>query len=139
VDRVVALDPGKRLVAVKNVTMNEPFFVGHFPGNPVMPGVLILEALAQAGGLLAIHGRAYDKNTFLLFAGIDKARFRSPVVPGDTLTLTLEVLRLRKSMAQMKGVATVGDRVAAEAEILSMIGQAPEPSDAAKAWMSREE
>lgn len=139
VDRVVALEPGKRLVAIKNVTMNEPFFVGHFPGSPVMPGVLILEALAQAGGLLAIHGREVVENVFLLFAGIDKARFRSPVIPGDTLTLTLEVMRLRRSMAQMKGVATVGDRVAAEAEILSMIGEGPEPSGAARSWVKRAE
>ena len=137
VDRVLEIEPGKRLVAMKNVTMNEHFFVGHFPGNPVMPGVLILEALAQAGGLLALHGREVLENTYLLFAGIDKARFRSPVIPGDTLTLTLEVMRLRKSMAHMRGVASVGDRVAAEAEILSMIGEGPGPSRAAETWVSK--
>src|SRR5262245_7661310 len=94
VDRVVELVPGKRIVAIKNVTANEPFFVGHFPGAPVMPGVLIVEAMAQAAGVLVSYGKTVEANEYSLFAGIDNVRFRAPVFPGDTLQLTLEALRL---------------------------------------------
>jgi beta-hydroxyacyl-ACP dehydratase FabZ len=133
VDRVVEIDPGKRIVAVKNVSANEPFFCGHFPGFPVMPGVLIVEALAQAGGLLALHGNRLGKGEFMMFAGIDKARFRRAVVPGDTLVLTVEALRMRARSAHLRGTATVDGALAAEAEILSMIGSGS-PSDAAERW-----
>jgi 3-hydroxyacyl-[acyl-carrier-protein] dehydratase len=134
----VAVEPGRKIVAVKNVTNNEPFFRGHFPGAPVMPGVLIVEAMAQAAGVLALHGRSLGSNEFFLFAGIDSARFRSPVFPGDTLTLTLEVIRLKARAAHMKGVATVGERVAAEAEILSVLSKMQDPASGAEHWKSGE-
>jgi 3-hydroxyacyl-[acyl-carrier-protein] dehydratase len=133
VDRVVEIEPGKRIVAVKNVSGNEPFFQGHFPGFPVMPGVLIIEAMAQAGGLLALHGNRLAEGEFMLFAGIDKVRFRRAVLPGDTLVITVEALRLRARSAHLRGTATVDGALAAEAEILSMMGQQP-PSDAADRW-----
>ena len=107
VDRVLEMEPGKRIVCIKNVTANEPFFVGHFPGYPIMPGVLIVEAMAQAGGLLALHGRPKADGDFMLFAGIDRARFRQAVVPGDTLRITVEAMRIRSRTAHMRGEATV--------------------------------
>ncbi len=124
VDRVVALEPGARLVAWKSVTMNEPFFVGHFPGKPVMPGVLILEALAQACALLAMKSMGpdedvNDKITFLM--GIDGARFRRPVVPGDRLELHVEVTKRKAAVWRQKGTAIVDGQVAAEAEFLAML------------------
>ncbi len=122
VDRVVLLEPGKRIVAFKNVTANEPFFVGHFPGHPVMPGVLMLEALAQASALLGYKSTGLDpdkKVTYLM--AIESAKFRRPVVPGDVLTLEVEVARMKASVLKTRGVAKVGDAVAAEAEILAMV------------------
>jgi 3-hydroxyacyl-[acyl-carrier-protein] dehydratase len=124
VDRVVAVEPGVRLVAWKSVTMNEPFFVGHFPGKPVMPGVLILEALAQACALLALRSMGpeedvNDKITYLM--GIDGARFRRPVVPGDRLELHVEVTKRKASVWRQKGTAIVDGQVAAEAEFLAML------------------
>ncbi len=124
VDRVVLLEPGKRLVAWKGVTMNEPFFVGHFPGKPVMPGVLILEALAQACGLLAMKSigadeDVKDKVTYLM--GIDEARFRRPVVPGDRLELHVEVVRHKGSVWKEKGTALVDGQVCAEAQFMAML------------------
>lgn len=125
VDRVLEIDPGKRIVALKNVTANEPFFAGHFPGFPVMPGVLIVEAMAQAAGLLALYGRTLGANEYFMFGGIDNARFRQAVVPGDALRLTVDVVRLRSKAAQMRGEATVDGKVVAEADILSVIGGRP--------------
>ena len=122
VDRVVDIDPKKRIVAIKNVTFNEPFFQGHFPGIPLMPGVLIIEALAQAGAVLMLHDMPDRDNKLVYFAGIDSARFRRAVVPGDQLTLTMEVLNLRARSAKMKGEARVDGELAAEAEILSIMG-----------------
>ncbi len=119
VDRVVEMTPGKRIVAIKNVTFNEPFFQGHFPGEPVMPGVLIIEALAQAGAVLMLHDFADRHAKLVYFTGIDDARFRRVVVPGDRLRLTLDVLRLRSRACRMKAVADVEGEVAAEAEIFS--------------------
>ncbi len=124
VDRVVALEPGAKLVAWKGVTMNEPFFVGHFPGKPVMPGVLILEALAQACALLALKSMGpdedvNDKITYLM--GIDGARFRRPVVPGDRLELHVEVTKRKASVWRQKGTAMVDGQVVAEAEFLAML------------------
>jgi beta-hydroxyacyl-ACP dehydratase FabZ len=121
VDRVVELEPGRRVVAIKNVTFNEPFFVGHFPGAPVMPGVLIVEAMAQAGAVLLLHEMAGRGEKLVYFTGIDQARFRRPVVPGDQLRLTLEVLKLRSRNCKMRGTAEVGGQRVAEAEILSAL------------------
>jgi 3-hydroxyacyl-[acyl-carrier-protein] dehydratase len=128
VDRVVAFDSGKRLVAWKSVTMNEPFFAGHFPGKPVMPGVLILEALAQAAALLAMMslgtGEA-GKLTFLM--GIDSARFRRPVVPGDRLELRVEVTKQKGAVWKQQGTALVDGQTVAEAEFMAML---VDPKDA---------
>ena len=119
VDRVLEMDPGKRIVALKNVTVNEPFFPGHFPGVPVMPGVLIVEALAQAGAVLLLHNQPNRASQLIYFTGIDAARFRRAVVPGDQLMLEMEVLKLRSRTCKMRGVAKVDGQIAAEAEILS--------------------
>jgi beta-hydroxyacyl-ACP dehydratase FabZ len=121
VDRVLEMEPGRRIVAIKNVTFNEPFFEGHFPGAPVMPGVLIVEALAQAGAVLMLHDFADRHGKLVYFAGIDGARFRRVVAPGDRLQLTMEVMKLRSRTCKMRGVAEVDGEVAAEAEILSMM------------------
>ena len=118
-DRVVEFEAGKRIVALKNVSINEPFFAGHFPGAPVMPGVLIVESMAQAGAVLMLHGMEDRASKLIYFTGIDRARFRRTVVPGDQLVLTLEVLRCRRQTCKMKGTATVEGQLAAEAEILS--------------------
>lgn len=123
VDRVVEYTPNQRLVAWKGVTMNEPFFTGHFPGHPVMPGVLILEALAQGGALLAMLSLTPEefrqKITYLM--GIDGARFRKPVVPGDRLELVLEVTKQKGAVWKQKGTARVDGQVVAEAEFMAML------------------
>jgi beta-hydroxyacyl-ACP dehydratase FabZ len=121
VDRVLEMEPGKRVVAIKNVTFNEPFFQGHFPGAPVMPGVLIVEAMAQAGAVLLLHDMPERARKLVYFTGIDGARFRRTVVPGDQLRLTLEIVKLRSKTCKMRGTATVDDRLAAQAEILSAL------------------
>ena len=119
VDRVVSYEPKQRLVAYKNVTINEHFFLGHFPGAPVMPGVLILEAMAQAGALLLL-GDVEDRGSKLIyFTGIDEARFRRPVVPGDQLRFTVEILKLRSRTCKIRGIAEVDGELAAEAVIMS--------------------
>jgi 3-hydroxyacyl-[acyl-carrier-protein] dehydratase len=123
VDRVLELEPGKRAVALKNVTVNEPHFTGHYPGKPIMPGVLILEALAQVGGL-AVMIPDQDEvpgSRVPLLAGVDKARFRRPVVPGDQLRLEVDIVQLRRSTGKCKGIAFVGEEKAAEAEIMFVI------------------
>ena len=122
VDRVVELLPGERLVAYKNVSAGEPFFQGHFPGHPVMPGVLVLEALAQASAILCYSSTGFDparKVTYLM--AIDGARFRRPVVPGDRLQLDVTVLRLKSVVVKSRGVATVDGQVVAEAEFLATV------------------
>ena len=116
VDRVVELEPGRAVVAVKNVTANEPHFVGHFPERPIMPGVLIVEALAQAAGIAVLALPEY-RGKFALFAGIDECRFRRMVVPGDQLQLKVTIEKLRGMFGRAKGVASVGDEVAAEATL----------------------
>lgn len=120
VDRVLELDKGKRIVALKNVTINEPFFVGHFPHRPVMPGVLMLEALAQAAALLAFEtlGTTLDDNTVYYFVGIDGARFKRPVEPGDQLTLDVTLDRMRSGILKFKARALVGTEVAVEAQLM---------------------
>ena len=121
VDRVIEFVPGKRIVAVKNVTMNEPYFQGHFPGSPVMPGVLIIEALAQAGAVLLLSDIPDRATKLVYFTGIDDARFRRPVVPGDQLRLSMDVLKLRSRTCKMRGRAEVEGDLAAEADIMSAL------------------
>jgi 3-hydroxyacyl-[acyl-carrier-protein] dehydratase len=120
VDRVLAVDPGKTIKALKNVTINEPFFIGHFPHRPVMPGVLIVEAMAQAAGLLAFAGESAgsDTNSVIYFAGIDGARFKRPVEPGDQLVMDVELLRHKAGIYKFKGTARVGEDIACEAELM---------------------
>lgn len=120
VDRVLELDKGKRIKALKNVTINEPFFGGHFPNRPVMPGVLMLEAMAQAAALLAFDtaGVTMDDNTVYYFAGIDGARFKRPVEPGDQLVMDIELDRVRAGIYKFKGVTRVGEDVVCEAELM---------------------
>lgn len=120
VDRVLELESNTRIKAIKNVTFNEPFFTGHFPGRPVMPGVLILEALAQAAGLLAFDamGKVPDENNIYYFVGIDSARFKRPVVPGDQLALEITIDRVRGGIWKFNAVASVDGEVAAEAQLM---------------------
>ncbi len=125
VDRVLELEEGRRVVALKNVTFNEPFFQGHFPGKPIMPGVLVVEAMAQAGAVLLLHSRPESRGRIVYFAGIDKAKFRRPVVPGDQVRLQVEVLKLRSRTCLMRGEAHVDGTLVAEAEIFSSLGDAP--------------
>lgn len=120
IDKVIAFEAGKSARGVKNVTVNEPFFPGHFPGHPIMPGVLIVEAMAQVGGVLAFKS-ADVSNKVVYFMGIDKARFRKPVYPGDTLELQLNVTKSRGNIWGFKGEAFVGDSLVAEAELLATI------------------
>ena len=120
IDRVIELELDKRIVALKNVTYNEPHFTGHFPHLPVMPGVLVLEAMAQAAGVLsfATMGRRSDDNSVFYFAGIDDARFKRPVGPGDQLMLEVDILRKSRMLWKFKGTATVDGQVVAEAELM---------------------
>lgn len=117
IDRVLELERMKRIVALKNVTVNEPFFQGHFPEAPIMPGVLIVEAMAQAGGLLLLTEVPNRDEMLMVFAGIEKARFRRPVVPGDQVRIEVEVRAWRMTAARLEGKAYVGDKVAAEATV----------------------
>jgi 3-hydroxyacyl-[acyl-carrier-protein] dehydratase len=120
VDRVLEVEPGKRIKALKNVTINEPFFTGHFPHRPVMPGVLMLEAMAQTAALLsfAAEGAAPDNKSVIYFAGIDGARFKRPVEPGDQLVMDVTLDRARAGIYKFKGVARVGEEIACEAELM---------------------
>jgi beta-hydroxyacyl-ACP dehydratase FabZ len=122
VDRIIELEKYKRAIGLKNVTHNEPFFAGHFPGHPMMPGVLILEAMAQVAGILAFYSLGGRGDHLPLFTGIDKAKFRAPVVPGDQLRMELEVVRRRGDRIWMfAGRALVDGRLAAEAELQAMM------------------
>jgi 3-hydroxyacyl-[acyl-carrier-protein] dehydratase len=121
IDRVLECEPGKRLVAVKNVSINEPMFTGHFPERPIFPGVLIMEALAQATGILAFRstGRKPEDGSIYYFAGIDKCRFKQPVLPGDQMILEVEVLKEKRGIWKFMAVAKVAGKIVASAELMS--------------------
>src|SRR5215204_7814982 len=121
VDKIVEYEQGKRVVGIKNVTLNEPFFQGHFPGAPVMPGVLIIEAMAQVGAVLALREIEDRDQKLVLFTGIREARFRRPVVPGDTLVLEVTAMRIGSRVQRMRGEAKVEGQIAADAEIMSVV------------------
>jgi 3-hydroxyacyl-[acyl-carrier-protein] dehydratase len=121
VDRIEEMTEKTRAVGIKCVSMNEPFFPGHFPGHPVMPGVLIIEAMAQVGAVLLLSGMPDRDQKLVYFTGIDGAKFRRPVVPGDVLRMTLTVTNLRSRACRMHGEATVDGQLAAEADILSAL------------------
>ena len=117
VDKIIEMEPGKKAIGIKNVTVNEPFFQGHFPGNPIMPGVLEVEALAQVGAVAVLSMEEY-KGKLAVFAGIDKLRFKGQVVPGDTLRLEVEIISMRRSIGKGKAVAYVDDQVVCKGEIM---------------------
>ena len=122
VDRILEMELGRRVVGIKSVTINEPFFPGHFPGHPIMPGVLILEAMAQVGGFLlmrSLDSKAEKK--VMYFTGIDKAKFRRPVVPGDQIRFEIGILQLRRQVCRMRGEAFVEGKLVAEAELSSVV------------------
>ena len=121
IDRVLEVEPGKRAVALKNVTANEHFFEGHFPGRPAMPGVMIVEAMAQAGAILLLGDPARRENKLVYFMSIDDARFRRPVIPGDVLRLEVKILRHREKVWKFAGQAKVDGALAAEATYTAMI------------------
>ncbi|MFN2500698.1 MAG: 3-hydroxyacyl-ACP dehydratase FabZ [Pyrinomonadaceae bacterium] len=126
VDKILELEPRVRIVGIKQVTINEHFFSGHFPGAPVMPGVLQIEALAQAGAILALREFADRENKIPFFSGIDNAKFRRPVVPGDTLMLEVTALRIGSKVQKMRGVASVDGKITAEADIMCIIASRDE-------------
>jgi len=123
IDRIVEFEVNKRIVGLKNVTINEPFFQGHFPGHPIMPGVLLLEAMAQTGGVMALKSIPPEdvKKKVLYFMSIDKAKFRKPVLPGDQVRFVLEMIRDRGPIKSFKATATVDGGVVAEAEMMAMV------------------
>jgi len=124
VDRIVEIEPGKRVVGIKNVTYNEPFFPGHFPGRPIMPGVLIVEAMAQAAGILVFNSLPEeDRKKTVLFLGMDNVRFRKPVIPGDQLRLEMEITKHRQAIWGFKGKAVVDGKLVAEGDLLAMLGE----------------
>ena len=121
VDRILEVDGTTRIVGLKNVTISEPFFQGHFPGHPIMPGVLVVEAMAQVGGCLVMGTIEHPETKVVYFMALDRVRFRRPVRPGDQLRLEVEVLQVRGPTCRMKGVATVEGKVAAEAEMMAQV------------------
>jgi beta-hydroxyacyl-ACP dehydratase FabZ len=124
IDRILELTPGEKVVALKNVTINEPFFQGHFPENPIMPGVLIVEAMGQAGAVLA--AKSLDREfygTLIYFMGMDKVKFRKPVTPGDQLIFEMKFLKQRRNVFKMSGIAYVDENVVAQAELLATFGE----------------
>ena len=123
IDRVLEVVPGEKIKALKNVTINEPFFQGHFPGRPIMPGVLIIEAMAQVGGVLAyLTGSVEQRNRLIYFTGMDKVRFRKPVVPGDQIIFDARIIKFRSKAAKMSGAATVDNQLVAAAELMASFG-----------------
>jgi 3-hydroxyacyl-[acyl-carrier-protein] dehydratase len=126
VDQILEVIPGEKITGLKNVTINEPFFQGHFPGAPIMPGVLIVEAMAQTGGVLfLVTQKQKKKDVVFYFMGMDKVRFRKPVFPGDQLIMEVRLLNLRSKAAKMAGTATVNQKRVAEAEFMATIGEKP--------------
>ncbi len=121
VDCILELVPMERVVGIKNVTINEPFFAGHFPGHPIMPGVLILEAMAQTGGILLLHTQTDPASKLVYFTGIDKVRFRRPVRPGDQLRFEMRMLKFRQSICKMSGQAFVDGQLVCEAELSAAV------------------
>jgi len=121
IDRVLEFEEGRRIVGMKNVTINEPFFSGHFPGHPIMPGVLIVEALAQCGGLLLMNEIEDPAEKVVYFMSLDEVKFRRPVRPGDQLHLDVELLQLRRNICKMKGRARVDGQIAAEGTMMAQI------------------
>lgn len=117
VDKIIGFEAGTRIVGIKNVTINEPFFMGHFPDHPIMPGVLILEAMAQVGGVYAVLANEVGENQVPYFVGIDNAKFRQPVLPGDVLELNLQLLKVKRGIYCFNGKATVAGKLVAEAEL----------------------
>src|ERR1700756_2351435 len=121
IDRIVEFEPTKRLVAIKNVTINEPFFQGHFPGFPIMPGVLIVEAMAQAGGALLLTEIPDRESKLMVFTGIERAKFRRPVVPGDQLRIEINVLQWKPRVVRLEGKATVDGKLACEGTVMCQL------------------
>ncbi len=122
VDRVLEFEPGLRIRALKNVTINEPFFQGHFPGKPIMPGLLIVEGMVQAGGLLLMESLPPESCSQICFSGVDRARFRAPVIPGDQLIFEVEVVKQRSRVVKMSANAFVDQSRVAEAKLMALIG-----------------
>jgi len=124
VDRIIEIEPGKRIVGIKNVTYNEPFFTGHFPGRPIMPGVLIVEAMAQTAGVLAFKSiPEEEQGRPVFFLGLDNVRFRKPVIPGDQLRMELEITKHRQAIWGFHGKSYVDGKPVAEADLLAMLGE----------------
>ena len=124
IDRILELTTGEKVVALKNVTINEPFFQGHFPENPIMPGVLIIEAMGQAGAVLAAKSLGRETNGLLIyFMGMDKVKFRKPVIPGDQLIFEVKFLKQRRNVFKMSGTAFVDEKVVAQAELMATFGE----------------
>src|SRR5262245_7545067 len=121
VDRILEFEKEKRIIGIKNVTMNEPFFLGHFPGRPIMPGVLIIEAMAQLGGVLLLQDHQLKERGLVYLVGIDNAKFRKTVIPGDQLRLVVDVLRYKYTICKMRGEAYVNETLVAEAEFLTSL------------------
>ena len=132
IDRIVELDRRKRIVALKNVTINEPFFAGHFPGNPIMPGVLTVEAMAQAGAVMLLSEFPNRDQKLVFFTGIEKARFRRPVIPGDQLRIEVDVLAWRSIAGRMQGKVFVDGKLVAEAIISCAVVDRPAPAGSGK-------
>jgi beta-hydroxyacyl-ACP dehydratase FabZ len=123
IDRILELVPGEKVVALKNVTINEPFFQGHFPGNPIMPGVLIIEAMGQAGAVLAAESMSREENgSLIFFMGMDRVKFRKPVIPGDQLVFEMKFLKRRGKVFKMAGIAYVDEKIVAEAQLMATFG-----------------
>ncbi len=126
VDRIIEFVKGEKIIALKNVTINEPFFMGHFPGTPIMPGVLIVEAMAQAGGILYLASNQEERpGELVYFMGMDKVKFRKPVIPGDQLIFEVKIINIRLKAVKMAGIATVDGILAAEAELMAAFGGKP--------------
>ncbi|MBU1713572.1 MAG: 3-hydroxyacyl-ACP dehydratase FabZ [Proteobacteria bacterium] len=126
VDRIIEFVKGEKIIALKNVTINEPFFMGHFPGTPIMPGVLIVEAMAQAGGILYLASNQEERpGELVYFMGMDKVKFRKPVIPGDQLIFEVKIINIRLKAVKMAGIATVDGILAAEAELMATFGGKP--------------